>query len=252
MAKKIKSIVIERPTDPNAWMVTFSDLLTLLLTFFVLLLTMSSMDQKKLEEAFGDLLPRPGILEASGSSVTDQTSVVPVLQRNLSGTGDTRIQTQEEAYHELLALLEIVSQNRDLITLENTEDGIVVRFRADLGFYPNSDALLPEAREILTHISPLINVLPFPKRVEGHTAAGPEGEENAAALMSLSLRRAHSVLALLLACEEVPVSERDFTMVGRGAQCPRETINGLHAPSTDPRQGRVEIIIHTRIRDIST
>jgi chemotaxis protein MotB len=34
--------------DPNAWMVTFADLVMLLLTFFVLLLTMSSMDAKKL------------------------------------------------------------------------------------------------------------------------------------------------------------------------------------------------------------
>ncbi len=36
--------------DPNAWMVTFGDLITLMLTFFVLLLTMSSMDVQKAAE----------------------------------------------------------------------------------------------------------------------------------------------------------------------------------------------------------
>ena len=35
-----------KKADPNAWMLTFSDLITLLLTFFVLLLTMSSLDDQ--------------------------------------------------------------------------------------------------------------------------------------------------------------------------------------------------------------
>ncbi|MDJ0761612.1 MAG: flagellar motor protein MotB [Myxococcota bacterium] len=40
-------------TDPNAWMATLSDLVFLLITFFVLLITMSSLDSKKVKEAFG-------------------------------------------------------------------------------------------------------------------------------------------------------------------------------------------------------
>jgi len=248
---KRKIIDVVRETDPNAWMVTFSDLLTLLLTFFVLLLTMSSMDQKKIEEAFGDLLPQPGIIEGSGTMAMQQPSVIPVAQRDLSGTGDSHVRTEEEAYHELLRLLEVVAQNEDFITIENTEDGIVVRFRSDLGFYPNSDELLPGARQLLDQVAPLINTLAFGKRIEGHTAAVLDDNASAAGLMSLSLRRAHTVLTVLLACEEVPVSERDYSLVGRGAQDPRLTINGLPVSPTDPRQGRVEIIVQTRIRDIS-
>ena len=37
----------------QAWLVTFCDLLTLLITFFVLLISMSSMDSQKLRKAFG-------------------------------------------------------------------------------------------------------------------------------------------------------------------------------------------------------
>jgi len=44
----------ELSTDPNAWMVTFGDLITLLLTFFVLLLSMSSMDEQKFAEMVND------------------------------------------------------------------------------------------------------------------------------------------------------------------------------------------------------
>jgi hypothetical protein len=39
--------------DPNAWMATLSDLVFLLITFFVLLISMGSMDTKRLREAFG-------------------------------------------------------------------------------------------------------------------------------------------------------------------------------------------------------
>ena len=39
--------------DPNAWMLSFSDVLTNLLCFFVLLLTMSSLDSRSLKETFG-------------------------------------------------------------------------------------------------------------------------------------------------------------------------------------------------------
>ena len=35
--------------DPDGWMITFSDLLTLMLTFFVLLFSMSSLDAKALK-----------------------------------------------------------------------------------------------------------------------------------------------------------------------------------------------------------
>jgi len=53
--------------DPNAWMVTFADLVMLLLTFFVLLLTMSSMDTKKLRNLMTHFTESTGVLEFAGS-----------------------------------------------------------------------------------------------------------------------------------------------------------------------------------------
>jgi len=71
--------------DPNGWMITFSDLLTLMLTFFVLLFSMSSLDAKSLKEltqtdalAGGD-----GVLEAGEpekavpAQSKDKPSVIP-------------------------------------------------------------------------------------------------------------------------------------------------------------------------------
>ena len=52
MARRKKSPV--KHAKPSAeWLVTFGDLLTLLITFFVLLISMSSMDRQKLKKTFG-------------------------------------------------------------------------------------------------------------------------------------------------------------------------------------------------------
>ncbi|MEO1272054.1 MAG: flagellar motor protein MotB, partial [Myxococcota bacterium] len=50
MGKREKSESSGPKVDPNAWMATFSDLVTLLITFFVLLLSMSSLDSKPLKD----------------------------------------------------------------------------------------------------------------------------------------------------------------------------------------------------------
>ena len=63
--------------DPNAWMVTFADLIMLLLTFFVLLLTMSSMDTKKLRRLITHFKESTGVLEFSSSgNVSDFSSFI--------------------------------------------------------------------------------------------------------------------------------------------------------------------------------
>ena len=68
MAKK-------RPEDPPAgspaWMATFSDLMNLLLCFFVLLFSMSTVDADKLEQVVASMQSTISILPAGGSSIGD-------------------------------------------------------------------------------------------------------------------------------------------------------------------------------------
>lgn len=54
--------------DPTAWMATMSDLTFLLITFFVLLISMSAMDVKFLKEAFGLLSGGTSVLPFEGSA----------------------------------------------------------------------------------------------------------------------------------------------------------------------------------------
>lgn len=68
MAKK-------RPEDPPkgspAWMSTFSDLMNLLLCFFVLLFSMSTVDADKLQQVVASMQSKISILPAGGASIGD-------------------------------------------------------------------------------------------------------------------------------------------------------------------------------------
>ena len=66
----------EEEGDNNAWMSTFSDLLMLMLTFFVLLLTMSSMDKQKI-----DKVVRPGLQMQQGPSQHPSIMETPAIPR---------------------------------------------------------------------------------------------------------------------------------------------------------------------------
>lgn len=59
----------EAPKGSPAWMATFSDLMNLLLCFFVLLFSMSSVDEEKFEQLIASLQSQYSILNGGGSSV---------------------------------------------------------------------------------------------------------------------------------------------------------------------------------------
>ncbi len=106
--------------DPQGWMITFSDLLTLMLTFFVLLFSMSSLDAKALKEltesssmAGGDgvleagepdrMVPpvqerKPSVLPPKMSSVTED--LAQYLRMVGRGVSDERRRILEQRIHE--------------------------------------------------------------------------------------------------------------------------------------------------------
>lgn len=64
--------------DPNAWMATFADLVTLLITFFVLLLSMSSLDASAVNDSFGFFDAQPGAVgDGKGNGELKTRVVVP-------------------------------------------------------------------------------------------------------------------------------------------------------------------------------
>jgi len=160
----------ECPKCLPRWLVTFGDLMSLLLVFFVLLLSMSSMDTKKVSEAIGSLSNAMSVLE--GSTRTEE-SVNRILKA-------TPIEKQPETVEEvnrieavLADINEIIkSQGGQSVVLEEAEEGFIIQMPASLLFkqgsaaIENDDALLFIKRVALM-ISQMSNDIEV--SVQGHT-----------------------------------------------------------------------------------
>ena len=66
----------EQPAGSPAWMSTFSDLMNLLLCFFVLLFAMSNVDQEKFQELSASLSAAFNVLPSGGSAINNQGILV--------------------------------------------------------------------------------------------------------------------------------------------------------------------------------
>jgi chemotaxis protein MotB len=207
--------------DPDAWMVTFSDLLTLLMTFFVLIFASQDPVKEKLQEAFGQ-----------------QTGVFGLFRRSFV-EDVTAIPRTEISQERLQALLDEVGATD--VDVEQEERGIVVTLPSDAYFDPGSARLTQRAVARVTALTQYLQYSDHRIRVEGHTDNREVSSPTYPSSWELSLARAHSVLDVFLSRQIAP--DR-MSLVGYGPSQPRhDNISRVGRA----RNRRVEIVITGRI-----
>ena len=140
-------------------MTTYGDMVTLLLTFFVLLYSFSSIDSEKWQNLVKSL--------SGGSSVLENVVTTTTLEGNKSFD----IQQFEELY---LRLKEYVEENQltSRVNLSKTDNEIQIRFVDNVLFDSGKANLKPEALDILSKITTALhtyNTSIQMVRIEGHT-----------------------------------------------------------------------------------
>jgi chemotaxis protein MotB len=228
-------------SNPSAWMMTFSDLLMLLFTFFVMLLTMSSMDKKRLKEVFVHLKEAAGALELAGTrGITDLANFV-----NKYSETETSYVVDENILRDLFIPLmkpddKIGMRMRDLSELADITDderGIVLSFQENILFDPGEASIKEEAYTVLDAVAEAIESCPNQILIMGHTDNIPIHTRFFKSNWELSSYRGLSVLAYFLEVKRLEPSR--FSVGGYGPSRP------LH-PNDTPRNRslnrRVEII----------
>lgn len=202
MAKNKKSSGDSGP-DPNAWMVTFGDLVTLMLTFFVLLLSMSSMDEQKLKimsgDSSGELLKlideteqptgRPFVITKI-NLLNRLRQEMAITARNLSKKAKVKIQKnggyldkngekfqQGKLDHEPEGTidagaihLEIIGPtDGEALTIAAEDTGILVSLPDDLVLAPGGKALSRDAKDIIRSVAGIAKDFRMAVTVIGHT-----------------------------------------------------------------------------------
>jgi chemotaxis protein MotB len=183
-----------------AWLAAFGDLMSLLLCFFVLLLSMSSMDAKKVSEAIGSLSGAMSVLEGGTKTEISKRRIqesTPIESQDETSEMVNRIQQAANDANEMME-----KQQGPEVSVEEAEDGFVIKlpaallFKAGSATIENQDALL-----FLKRIALIIQEMPndLQVSVQGHTDnTNPSANSPFKDNWELSTARAISVLHELI------------------------------------------------------
>ena len=185
----------ECPKGAPMWMTTFSDMTTLLLTFFVLLMSMANFDKVKMEQSFGILAGSSGIMTNPSVSPLSQMNIV--AKRSIK---DTVSKTEEQIESQVKSMMH--GQNMDnMISVVKTDKGLSVRILDSALFRSGSAELLPQAGPILDRIINIVKDSSYYINIEGHTDDTGNPDFN----WKLSTERALSVIDYFVKADFNPV-----------------------------------------------
>ncbi len=233
--------------NPGAWMVTFSDLIMLLLTFFVLLLSMSSMDTKVLKELFTHFRGATGVLDFSGSrEITDLASFIKKHKNTKAFFMIDQFLIRDLFWPSIeLDREEMIKNLSELIDITDDQRGIVLSFQENILFDPGEATIKKEVFPVLDSIAEAINSCPNDILIMGHTDNTPCHSKLYESNWELSSYRALSVLEYFL--KEKGLQPSRFSAGGYG---PARPLYPNDTPKNRASNRRVEIIIKHIIGEI--
>ncbi|WP_102400921.1 flagellar motor protein MotB [Haloimpatiens massiliensis] len=201
------------------WLTTYSDTITLLLTFFVLLYSMSTVDANKFRQIASSL---QSVLSGTGSnSILDYQSSsgeVPIVGEPMVSDGQNESANKKSMYEEVSKYVK-ENKMKDKIEVLKDPKGVVLRLRENVLFDIGKGEVKENSSEVLNMISTILQK--FPKShviVEGHTDNMPISNYRYPSNWELSTARAVNVLKYF-----VEVSKMDpdrFTAAGYGEYRP--------------------------------
>ena len=220
-----------RPGAP-AWMLTYGDLMSLLLCFFIMLLAFSTMEQERFKVVSGF------IRDAFGVQTVRRTTDVPVgaalLDNTTSMPAYAKAQLLEQARN---ALRDAAPELGAEVILE--DEGVRIRMNNGPLFKPGSAELEPAAGAPLARIAGLVREVGARATVEGHSDNVPMRGAAFPSNWELSAARAGAVVRFMTAHGLAPVrleavGHADTRPIGENA-----TEEGRR------RNRRVEILVRT-------
>jgi len=173
------------------WLITYSDMVTLLLSFFLLMYSFSVLTEQNQRQLVEELR-------------TVAANKVPVERPR---------EELEQAARDIAAQFQ-----KDQTFVENTETEVTVGLSSEVTFASGDDALSDRGRAALVKAGAILARLPNTVRIEGHTDSVPMRGARFSSNWHLSAARAQTVVRLLI---ENGVDARRMQVVGYGDVRPR-------------------------------
>jgi chemotaxis protein MotB len=241
------------------WLLTYADMITLLMALFMVLFSISSVNiskfkdlQRSLQDAFsGRVLPGGRSIKESGGSDQVRTSAASMPSPNLQqvqggrfgkGAGMSAAQREEDDFQKLKRQIDAYAAQHGLSTKISTRvdgRGLHVRVLTDRLFFASGSAdIQPPGLTVVGKLSALFAAeRAHPVQVEGHTDPQPIHSERFPTNWELSAARASSVVRAMVGDG---VTAGRLSAVGRAYLDP---IAGNGSASGRARNRRVEFLL---------
>lgn len=224
--------VEEGHVNNERWLLTYADLITLLLVFFVILYSISKADEKKFARISAALQHAFSVNVLQGSD--------PTAVGGENGPLDAGTSILDEYAAMRLEIQNIANQmglQRD-ITVNLRKDGLAISVSGSLLFDSGRADLRPESMAALDKLAEELRRLPNDIRVEGHTDNVPVNSDLFPTNWELSAARATAVTRYLSELDGIP--PRRLSAQGYGEFRP---VAGNDTRDNRARNRRVELLI---------
>lgn len=158
MARKEK---VKEPEGQPAWLVTFSDMMTLMLTFFVLLVSMSVMDERRKLTVMGSIIGTFGV-GRHGHDVLSQRDRKTTVEPG---------PMEMDSINDLEPLREMIWEDiADDLNFASNKFVQVFSIPDDVLFEPGGTQIKPQGRRVLEAALPAFLQVEVPLLLAGHTS----------------------------------------------------------------------------------
>ena len=230
----------EEHENHERWLVSYADFITLLFAFFVVMYSVSSVNEGKFRV----------LSESLVSSFTNNKPVGELSIVNLPIQKSKQIQVKEEqksadnarSYLKVAHAITAAKVPQG-VKITSTEHGLNIRIKDEALFSSGSASLNPQIQEFIDLIASLVKDLPNLIAVEGHTDNQPIRSAAFPSNWDLSTARANTLIRYLI--ERHQLAGNRFSSTGYAGTRPIESND---TPEGQASNRRVELIV---LRDTS-
>ena len=241
MAKKKRGKKHEEEAS-EAWLLPYSDLMTLLLALFIALFAISQTDQTKLQalaQAFTAAfnIGGPSFFEGAGPNMSMQREVMS----SEDAGNDAYIKENQSLENIKEQLDNYIEQNQlqDELSTQMEEEGLMIRIKERALFPSGSAELVAESQRIGPIVAGLLAAVPERVLISGHTDTDPISTAQFPSNWELSSVRAMTFMKYLLSINP-DLNPARFSAIGYGEYRP---IAPNDTAENKQQNRRVEILI---------
>jgi chemotaxis protein MotB len=213
------------------WLLTYSDLITLLLIYFIVLFSMSSVNAEKFSELskalsiiFSGQVGRSGVLDGGRSVIPGKQNLNP----------NKHMMNTEEKIKRLIQKMGLQGK----ITTDQQMRGLVISVKDTVLFRQGSADMDSRAHDVVTAVGTILKDTPNSIRIEGHTDNVPIHTAKFYSNWELSTARATNVLHYLI--ESSGISPERLSAAGYGEFRPAVPNNNDNGKAINRR---VDIVV---------